>query len=243
MSPVPDPFSKPDNPGGEPARRLLYGRRRGHKLRPGAQRLMSELLPKLAVDPSVAQTLDPAALFPQAPREIWLEIGFGGGEHLAWQAARNPDIGMIGAEPYLNGIAKLLGRIEREQLGNIRIFPDDMRDLLDALAESSVARVFLLFPDPWPKKRHHKRRFVNQDNLARLARVMRPGAELRIASDIPDYVYWTLAQMHRFAGFSWRARRAEDWRERPNDWPATRYEQKAKAQGRKASYLSFERTA
>ncbi len=173
---------------------------------------------------------------------MWLEIGFGGGEHLAWQAEQNRDTGFIGCEPFLNGTAKLLSAIEDLRLANVRIHDGDARLLLESLADSSVDRVFLLYPDPWPKTRHHKRRFVNKWALDELHRIMTPGAELRVASDIADYVRWTLREVRRHGGFTWCAETPDDWRRRPDDWPQTRYEQKALAAGRTPSYLRFVRS-
>jgi len=219
-----------------------YGRRRSRRLRPGRQTLLDTLLPRLAIAwPAKQSPIDPRSLFPSRTSDIWLEIGFGGGEHLAAQAEANPTVGFIGAEIYVNGIASLLGHVDRRKLANVRIFPEDVRPLLDSLPDASLGRVFLLFPDPWPKRRHAARRFVNPANLARLARVMRPGAELRIASDDPGYIAWTLEQMLHRADFRWLARRAADWRGRPPDWPPTRYEQKAVREGRRPAYLRFER--
>ncbi len=223
---------------------LTFGRRRGRRLRPGRRALFETLLPRRAFSlPAAGGVLDPRALFPSGIQDIWLEIGFGGGEHLAAQAAAHPEIGFIGAEIFVNGVASLLGHIDRHELPNVRILPDDVRPLLDALPAASIGRVFLLFPDPWPKRRHAARRFVNSENLDRLARVMRAGAELRIASDDPGYVAWTLEHMLRRPDFHWLARRAADWRERPSDWPPTRYEQKALRDGRRPVYLRHERAA
>ena len=188
-----------------------------------------------------AGRLDPRALFAGPVDAVWLEIGFGGGEHLAAQAAAAPAIGMIGAEVFENGVVKLLGEIERRKLANLRLFVDDARLLLAALPEASLQRVFILFPDPWPKLRHHKRRIVSGETLDRLAFAMADGAELRLATDDADYLRWMLERATRHADFEWLARRAEDWRERPADWPPTRYEQKALAAGRKPAFLRLRR--
>ena len=189
--------------------------------------------------------IDPAALFPQA-REIWLEIGFGGGEHLAAQARAHPDIGFIGCEHYVDGVAKLLSALDRDAIRNVRVHPHDARDVIDALPDAALGRVFLLYPDPWPKRRHWKRRFVNPDTLNALSRVMKPGAELRIASDIPDYIRHCLAELHhRRAGgepdFQWTAERPDDWRTPWAGWPGTKYERKALEAGRTPCYLTFQR--
>ena len=161
---------------------------------------------------------------------VWLEIGFGAGEHLLWQVEHHPDVGLIGAEPYVSGIAKLLSRLSlslTEQEENIRIHDNDARDILEALPDASLGRVFILFPDPWPKSRHHKRRFIQMSTLDVLARVMKPGAELRFASDDADYAAWTLERIIAHPVFEWTAMRAQDWTTRPSDWPKTRYEEKA----------------
>jgi len=224
------------------ADRRLYGRRRGRPLRPGRQRLAAELLPALSLAlPAPAVPLDPTALFLAAPHDIWLEIGFGGGEHLAEQAETHPDIGFIGCEVFESGITRLVGEVARRDLGNIRLFADDARLLLDCLPPASLGRAFILFPDPWPKQRHHKRRLVSRPTLDRLAIVMKPGAELRLATDDPDYLVWMLDHATAHPAFAWLARRPGDWRERPPDWPATRYEQKALAAGRVPAFLRFAR--
>jgi tRNA (guanine-N7-)-methyltransferase len=219
----------------------LYGRRRGRPLRPGRQLLQQELLPRLAIALPETGPLDPASLFPTAPAAIWLEIGFGGGEHLAEQAERHPEIGFIGSEVFENGIARLVAEIARRGLGNVRLFADDARLLLDRLAPASLGRVFILFPDPWPKMRHHKRRLVAPATLDRLAILMPPGAELRLATDDPGYLGWMLAHVTAHPAFAWLARRPADWRERPADWPVTRYEEKARAAGRAPVFLRFRR--
>lgn len=232
---------QPDQSPGH--RRILYGRRRGRPLRRDQQGLVDTLLPRLAVTLPASGTLDPAALFDVRPREIWVEIGFGGGEHLAAQAAAHRDIGMIGCEVFENGIAKLLGEIARQDLANIRILTDDARLLLAALPPESVGRVFILFPDPWPKQRHHKRRIVTRRTLDRLAEIMTDGAELRLATDDVDYLGWMLARVPVHPAFAWLAEGPEDWRSRPADWPATRYEAKAIAAGRRPYFLRLGRRA
>jgi tRNA (guanine-N7-)-methyltransferase len=210
-------------------------------LRPGRQLLQHELLPRLAIILPETGLLDPAALFPTPPPEVWLEIGFGGGEHLAEQAERHPEIGFIGSEVFENGVARLVGEVSRRGLGNLRIFADDARLLLDRLPPNSLGRVFVLFPDPWPKLRHHKRRLVAPATLDRLAEVMRPGAELRLATDDPGYLLWMLEHVTAHPAFTWLARGPADWRERPADWPPTRYEEKACAAGRTPAFLRFAR--
>jgi tRNA (guanine-N7-)-methyltransferase len=227
----------------EPAtpRELFYGRRRGRPLRVGQRERQAALLPRLSFALPEAGPLDPATLFTERPRQIWLEIGFGGGEHLAEQAERHPEIGFIGCEVFENGVVKLLSEIERRGLENIRVRADDVRPLLAALAPNTVGRVFILFPDPWPKARHHKRRLVAPETLDRLADIMTDHAELRLATDDPGYLSWMLEHITRHPGFVWTARQPADWRERPTDWPATRYEGKARKAGRIPGFLRFER--
>jgi tRNA (guanine-N7-)-methyltransferase len=199
-------------------------------------------LPRVGFELNSCQPIDPLALFDWTPRALWLEIGFGGGEHLAAQAARQPDIGFLGVEPFVNGVAKLLGAIEAEQLANVRVLKDDARLLLDALPSGCLERAFILFPDPWPKLRHHKRRIVNRKTLAELARLVRPGGELRLATDDADYARWMLAAILAEPRFLWTAERAHDWREPPADWVSTRYEDKARRNGRRPVFLTMLRT-
>jgi tRNA (guanine-N7-)-methyltransferase len=189
------------------------------------------MLPRIAITLPDQGPLDPTTLFPAAPAAVWLEIGFGGGEHLATQAEQRPGVGFIGCEVFLNGIARLLGDIVRSDLGNIRVFADDARLLLDCLMPASIGRVFILFPDPWPKQRHHKRRLVARATLDRLAAIMQPGAELRLATDDRGYLVWMLEHVTAHPDFAWLARTPADWRKRPPDWPSTRYEEKARAAG------------
>jgi tRNA (guanine-N7-)-methyltransferase len=199
------------------------------------------LLPRLAVRIPETGRLDPALLFGAAPSSVWLEIGFGAGEHLACQAERNPEIGFISCEVFENGIVKLLARIATGRLDNIRIFSDDARLLLPVLPPASIGRVFILFPDPWPKRRHHKRRIISHETLDLLAVIMSDGAELRLATDDPGYLCWMLAHVTEHPAFEWLARRPRDWRERPADWPSTRYEEKARVAGRVPFFLRFRR--
>jgi tRNA (guanine-N7-)-methyltransferase len=239
-------FSDPafsDSVNGPPPdhRSRLYGRRRGRPLREGRRRTKDALLPRLAIDLPDAGRLDPFALFPTRPAAVWLEIGFGGGEHLAEQATCHPEIGFIGCEVFDNGIARLIGEIAQRGLGNIRVFTDDARLLLEALPPASVGRVFILFPDPWPKLRHHKRRLVARTTLDRLAAAMSDHAELRLATDDPGYLSWMLEHATAHPDFLWLTHRPADWRERPPDWPSTRYEEKAMGAGRTPVFLRFER--
>jgi len=229
-----------------PLWRNFYGRRHGKTLRPGQRALLETRLAELAL-PGVSpaenparRPLDLAALFGGA-RPVWLEIGFGGGEHMIAQAEANPDVAILGCEPFVNGVAKLVAAIERSTITNLRIYPGDARDLMDVLPRAAIDRVFLLYPDPWPKRRHWKRRFVSAGNLDQLARVMAAGAELRIATDIPDYVRHALEQMAGREDFAWTAEQAMDWRKPWPDWTGTRYEAKAIAEGRRPHYLTFRR--
>ena len=217
--------------------RRFYGRRKGRPLRKGQQQLIDEALPRLAIDLPTSGKVDLQSLFPHKPGAIWLEIGFGGGEHLAQQARDNPDVGIIGCEVFLNGIATLLAQARDRD--NIRLYPEDARDLIDALPDQCLARVFLLFPDPWPKRRHAARRFIQPENLDMLARLMKPGAEFRFASDDPTYIGWGLAHLVRHPAFAWTAEAPGDWRQRTPDWPATRYEAKALREGRAPAFFRF----
>lgn len=220
----------------------FHGRRKGRRIRAGRQRLLDELLPRLALArPAPGATLDPGSLFAETVAAVWLEIGFGGGEHLAFQAAQNRRVGLLGCEVFVNGLASLLTQVEAARLDNVRVFPDDARLLLPHLAEASIERVFVLFPDPWPKSRHAERRFIQQATLDALARIMAEDAELRLASDDADHVAWLLQQILAHPAFAWCAERADDWRLRPADWPETRYEAKAWREGRPPAYLRFRR--
>ncbi|MFQ5566197.1 MAG: tRNA (guanosine(46)-N7)-methyltransferase TrmB [Paracoccaceae bacterium] len=235
----------PERDDGTPWRNL-YGRRHGRTLRRGQRRLLETRLAGLA-PPGVDRAENPdrkpidlGALFPDAS-EIWLEIGFGGGEHMLHMAAQHADVGIIGCEPFINGVAKLLSGIERAGVTNLAIHPGDARDLMDVLPGGAITQVFLLYPDPWPKKRHHKRRFINPENLDQLARIMAPGAVLRLATDIADYVRHSLEMLEHDGRFGSPCGAAADWREPWPGWPGTRYEEKALREGRTPQYLSFRR--
>jgi tRNA (guanine-N7-)-methyltransferase len=222
------------------ADRRLYGRRKGKKLSAHQQGLLDTLLPRLALDP--ARPLGgAAALFPQAPADLWLEIGFGGGEHLAAEAAAHPGQGFIGCEFFENGVVKALSLIAAGDLGNVRLYQGDAGAIIDALPAQSLAGAYLLYPDPWPKRRQRKRRFLSDEMLKRLARVLRPGGEIRFATDIDDNAGWTLARILRAPDFDWRAQTAQDWRAPWSGWASTRYEAKALAAGRQPVYLTFVR--
>jgi tRNA (guanine-N7-)-methyltransferase len=218
----------------------IYGRRQDKPLTTRQAQLMATVLPRVAAPDPKAGPIDPAAVFPQAD-ELWLEVGFGGGEHLAWQAAHHPNIGFIGAEPFINGVAKLVTAIDAEGLDNIRIHFGDARPLIEALPDGCLQRLFVLHPDPWPKKRHHKRRMVSPWFFGEAARLLAPGGQLRVASDIADYIRWTLMHAQAAPAFEWAATHPADWRARPPDWPQTRYEAKAIREGRRPTYLIFHR--
>ncbi|WP_417675435.1 tRNA (guanosine(46)-N7)-methyltransferase TrmB [Pseudodonghicola sp.] len=224
--------------------RNFYGRVHGKTLKKNQKVYLDEDLGPLSPGPVTWEEnperspLDLDARFGGKP--VWLEIGFGGGEHMVHQAVQNPDVAIIGAEPFINVVAMLLGKIRKAGADNIAVHPGDARDLMDVLPDQSISRAFLLYPDPWPKKRHHRRRFVTQEHLEPLARVLKPGAIFRVATDIPDYVRQALEEVPK-AGFEWLAERPADWREPWDDWLSTRYEQKALREGRTPHYLTFRR--
>lgn len=228
----------------------FYGRRKGKRLKPMQEALFETLFPRLvlpraAKDPygkaelAEGAVLDPATLFPRPVRAVWLEIGYGGGEHMAAQAAANPDVGFIGAEPFLNGIGKLLRKVDERGLDNIRLYGDDVRPFLDHLPDACLEKVFLLFPDPWPKARHAGRRFVSPHNLDAVARLLVDGGEFRVASDDMTYVRWTLRHAPVHPAFQWTAQGPSDWRIRWPDAIESRYEAKAHRCGRVPKYLQF----
>jgi tRNA (guanine-N7-)-methyltransferase len=231
-----------DTPPGSTGRRdRVHGRRRGRKLRLGQQDLLQTGLDRWSVGLDTLESPGIAALFGAAPRELWLEVGFGGGEHIAWQARHNPDIGLIGCEVFQNGLVSLLGHIREDGIENIRIVPDDARRVIELLPDASIDRAFVLFPDPWPKSRHHKRRFVGAEALDQFARIMRDGSELRLATDDVAYLRVMLATACDHPAFDWIARRPGDWQKRPDDWPETRYEAKGVAAGRPPTFLRLKR--
>lgn len=220
----------------------FYGRRKGKPLRTAQAAHMAHDLPRLLIAPDTIGAAPLSALFPHPVRAIRLEIGFGGAEHLISEAGRHPDVGYIGAEAFLNGIAKATVAITAAGLTNVRLHGDDVLPLLDRLPDACVERVDLLYPDPWPKRKHWKRRFVQADNIDRIARVLEPGGHFRFATDIEHYAAWTLRQLTKDARFRWTARRADDWRLPWAGWPGTRYEAKAKREGRLPGYFEFLRT-
>lgn len=219
----------------------FHGRRTGKPLRPGRRRLLQELLPTLRVDPLRFTSLED--LFGGRRRAWWLEIGFGGGEHLAHMADRHADVGIVGCEPFVNGVASLLSHIDERSLANVRIWDDDVHVLLNVLPDRAFERVFLLYPDPWPKTRHHRRRFINPENVQSLARVLSDDGFFRFASDHMGYVRWTLDHLGRSPDFEWTAGGPDDWRLRPGDAVETRYEAKARRRGAACVYLDFVRIA
>jgi tRNA (guanine-N7-)-methyltransferase len=221
--------------------RAFFGRRKGHPLRPQQAALFETLLPRLAID-LTAPAPALASLFPGPVDDIRLEIGFGGGEHLITEARIHQRTGFIGVEPFVNGMAKALSAIAAGRLSNIRLYHGDATDLIAWLPPGSLARVDLIYPDPWPKRRHWKRRFVQDQSVAAIARLLRTGGEFRFASDIPDYVSWTLNHLRRSRDFEWTAERADDWRQAWPGFSGTRYEAKAKREGRTPCYLIFRRT-
>lgn len=233
------------HPSGAPWRNF-YGRFRGKTLRPNQKDYLEHDLDALSPgavsweDNPDRIPLDLTAIFDGKP--LWVEIGFGAGEHLVHQARTYPDVGIIGCEPFINGVAMLLGKIRDADVTNLRVHPGDARNLFDVLPAGSVEKAFLLYPDPWPKKRHHRRRFVTQEHLEPLFEVLKPGAEFRVATDIPDYVRQTLIEVPK-AGFDWLAEGPRDWRHPWADWISTRYEMKALREGRMPHYLTFRKSA
>ncbi len=224
------------------ATEAFFGRRKGKPLRQNQQRLMDEVLTALLIDISAPAPDDLKTLFAEPVEKIRLEIGFGGGEHLIHRALEEPGTGFIGVEPFVNSMAKLLNRVEESGARNIRLYNDDAAALLDWIPSSSVSRIDLLYPDPWPKKKHWKRRFVSQVNLTRFHRVLEENGLFCFASDIDTYVNWTLQHCAKHGGFEWTAENAADWLTPFKGWPGTRYEAKARREGRSSAYLTFRRT-
>ncbi len=218
-----------------------FGRRRGRTPSPKQQDLLDRLLPGLELDLGNPPPADLRALFHGGVINLAIEIGFGGGEHLLWQARNAPATGFIGCEPFEDGVIKVLSGIEETGLENIRLHVDDARDVLRWLPPASLDAAYVLFPDPWPKVRHRKRRLVNPITLNLLARVMKPGARLRLATDIADYARTILIALNKVDAFAWTVERPADWRDRPSDWPQTRYEQKALREGRRCYFFTLRR--
>lgn len=228
-----------DGAPGEFSRRPLhsYGRRRGRKLRPGQSALLEDRLSAREIRPP----FDLAAAFGAMPARLWLEIGFGGGEHLAHQAAANPDVALIGAEPFVNGVVSALRHVETRGLSNVRLYQGDARDLFGAIPAGALEKIFVLHPDPWPKLRHHKRRLIQNPFLDEAARMLRPGGELRLATDDPPYLVWMLQRVLAHPAFEWTAKGADDWRLIPSDAIETRYGKKSRLEGRPGTCLRLRR--
>jgi tRNA (guanine-N7-)-methyltransferase len=216
----------------------FYGRRKGKKIRAHQSGLMTSMLPRVAVSLDELRLAQSAPICPR-PGDLWLEIGFGGGEHLIADAGSHPDVCFLGCEPFVNGVAKLLALMEERATNNIRIYGGDALHVLEALPASTLGRVSILYPDPWPKSRHRKRRFISDETLALLARAMRPGAHLRFATDIDDYAGWTLARILRSESFDWPVGSSIEWTTPWANWPGTRYEAKALREGRRPAYFTF----
>lgn len=223
----------------QPRQATLFGRRKGKKLRGRHAELLRTLMPEVALDAS--KPIDATSLFADSQTALWLEIGFGGGEHLAAEAAKHPRFGYIGCDAFLNGVAKALTLIDAQHLRNVRLYEGDARAVIEALPANALDGVYLLYPDPWPKRRQRKRRFLSDEMLTRLARVMRPGAELRFATDIDDNAGWTLARVLRSNDFNWTPRNAADWQSPWAGWSGTRYEAKALIEARRPAYFTFVR--
>ena len=221
----------------------FYGRRVGKPLKSLRSSLLETLLPKfeIGLPKDRGARMDPRALFPFGPEQVWLEIGFGGGEHLAGQARAHPEVGILGCEVFVNGVASLLKHLNQGGQTNVRIYPEDVRLLMPFLPDASFDRIFVLFPDPWPKKRHTERRFIGPENLPGLSRLLKDDGELRVASDDPTYQRWTLQHVPVHPDFDWLVSGPEDWRDRPADWVPTRYEEKALEAGRTPMYFRFRR--
>lgn len=220
----------------------FFGRRKGKPLSPRQQALLDERLPSLLLDPNMPMN-DIKSLFDETKQAIWMEIGFGGAEHMSYQAIQNPQVGLIGCEPFVNGMSKAIDQIAAHDIANIRLYNEDAAHILDWLPVGSIDKLFLLYPDPWHKKRHWKRRFVSHRNLERIIRVLKPGGIFRFASDIADYVDWTLEHIQKHPQFTELGATSEQRQQPYPDWKRTRYEAKAYREGRIPQYLEFERLA
>ncbi|MGC2812305.1 MAG: tRNA (guanine(46)-N(7))-methyltransferase TrmB [Bradyrhizobium sp.] len=238
----PDHRDSSSDAAAAPAQGAFFGRRKGHKLRAHQAGLIEQLLPRLSLDIGNPGPSDLADLFDPPVREIRLEIGFGGGEHLIAEAGALAAVGFIGCEPYVNGMAKILTQIEARAIGNIRLLAGDATELLAWVPPGSLARIDLIHPDPWPKRRHWKRRFVQDATVVAMARALKPGGEFRFVSDIADYCAWTLWHLARSTDFVWTAERSLDWRLPWAGYTMTRYGRKAEREGRVATYLRFRKT-
>ena len=226
-----------------PINRTLYGRRKGKKLRQHQAELVSDTLPDISINCSAPIEL--AQLFAAPQSEYRMEIGFGGAEHLVHEATNHPDVGYIGCEPFINGVAKLLVQIDEKHLNNVRVHHGDARDVLLCLPDTSLSRVDVLYPDPWPKWRQRKRRFLSEKNIDEIARVLKLGSVLRFATDIDDYAGWVLARILKSNRWTWQEAESSSrpWQQAWDQWPGTRYEAKAFREGRKPVYLTFVKVA
>ena len=219
-----------------------FGRRRTKGLRATRAGAMDNVLPRVQISlPEGDEGIDPRSFFDSKVKEVWLEIGFGNGEHILHQALNNPEVGIIGCEPFMNGVAALCVGLGEKDVKNVRLWPDDARLLMEKLKPGTFDRLFLLHPDPWPKTRHHKRRFVQKETLDQIAQLLKPKAEFRMATDHPELATWLLEKTYFHPAFKWSATSADDWRNPPADWPETRYGQKGVRQGRPPVYFSFRR--
>lgn len=228
-----------DKPHPSRSTEAFFGRRKGKPLREKQAEGLATLLPQLKLDLGNPAPDTIESLYDFSVERMRLEIGFGGGEHLIHRAAENPSTGFIGVEPFVNSMAKLLTSVEEQGLRNIRLYDDDATQVLDWLPDASIDQIDLLYADPWPKRKHWKRRFVSQVNLERFHRVLKPGATFCFASDIDTYVNWTLLHCRDHGGFAWQAEQASDWLTPYAGWPGTRYENKARREGRSSAYLTF----
>ncbi|MCF8473405.1 MAG: tRNA (guanosine(46)-N7)-methyltransferase TrmB [Emcibacter sp.] len=222
----------------------VYGRRQGPALPIIRQDRLDKWLPQIGITlppPDDSHLIAPESYFSPPLKDYWLEIGFGKGEHLAEQAKSNPNVGLFGCEPFINGVSRLVDFVDEQNLTNIRIYTDDARLLMDSFPDQSISKAFILFPDPWPKARHHKRRIVSEGNIIALSRILKDGAELRIATDHMEYCRWIMAHMLDNSDFIWQCEHPDDWRKKPDDWPTSRYEMKSLEQGRISSYMRFTR--
>ena len=219
----------------------FFGRRKGKPLTKASKERFESILPSISITVNEDTIFNADALFQTEVKTLWFEVGFGGGEHMVWLAQKNPDVSIIGCEPYMNGTAKLLRDIEDDDIKNIRIYPDDARHIMEKMDDASLDKAFALFGDPWRKYRHRERRFIGNDNLNRFARILKDGAILRIATDHSIYLQWILRWAPVHPDFEWLDEGPQDWATRKDDWPETRYERKALREGRKSSYLTFKR--
>lgn len=231
-----------EEPRRERSSEAFFGRRHGKAMKPFQVTLRDKHLPKLHLAPAdLTPSTDMASLFERPVQGVRLEIGFGGGEHLIHRSREESDFGFIGVEPFVNSMAKCMASYDEQPTGNLRVYDDDATALLDAMPDGQIDRIDLLYPDPWPKSRHHKRRFVSMKNLDRFARVLKSGGMFRFASDIPHYINWTLSHCDAHPVFEWQAVGPQDWHTPYAGWPSTRYEAKALREGRTPCYLSFEK--